>query len=64
MWLLIDQAQAIAALLPLVEADRAGDVQFKTRYGDIDPRWFKEHLGHDLIPISEYGDFGIRGEQG
>lgn len=61
MWLLIDHALAIAALAPLMEADRGGDIQFKAnRYGDIDPKWFANHLGHDLVPISEYGDFSIR----
>jgi hypothetical protein len=65
MWLLIDHASAIAALAPLMEADRNLVVQFKAgRYGGIDTKWFANHLGHDLVPISEYGDIGKRGEQG
>ena len=60
MWLLIDQASAIAALVPLIEADLNGDVTLKCYYGEISPKWFKDHLGHDLVPISEYGDQVVR----
>jgi hypothetical protein len=52
---------AIAALVHLIEADQARDIQFKAnRYGDIDPKWFANHLGPDLVPISEYKDFSVR----
>jgi hypothetical protein len=60
MWLLVDQAPAIAALAPLMEADRNGELELGCRYGRIDPQWFKAHLGHDLVPISEYGQFSTR----
>jgi hypothetical protein len=59
MWHLIGNAEAIAALVPLVDGDFLnGDVELRCFYGSISPKWFKDHLGHDLIPISEYGDFG------
>jgi len=51
---IIESAEAIAALVPLLETER---VELKTRYGYIDPKWFKKHLGHELVPRSEYGDF-------
>ena len=60
MWLLVDQAPAIAALAPLMDADSNDSVELKCYYGRIDPQWFRAHLGHDLVPISEYGDFGTR----
>jgi hypothetical protein len=60
MWLLIDHASAIAGLTSLIE-ESAGDLVLKCYYGEVSPKWFKDHLGHDLIPISEYGGFGVRG---
>ena len=60
MWLLVDQASAIAALAPLSDADLSSEVELRCFYGRIDPQWFRTHLGHDLVPINEYGDFGTR----
>lgn len=61
MWLLIDHAEAISKLAPLFRADGCCYIEFKCYYGPIDPEWFLEHLGHDLVPRSEYGDFSVRG---
>lgn len=59
MWHLIRHASSIAALAPLMEGDLFnGNLELRTFYGRIDSRWFRDHLGHDLVPISEYGDFG------
>lgn len=59
MWHLIANAQAIAALVPLIgQAPPCGDIELRCFYGSIEPQWFKDHLGHDLVPRSEYGDFG------
>ena len=62
MWLLIDHAETISKLAPLIRDDRNWYISFKCCYGDIDPEWFLKHLGHDLIPRSEYGKFSVRGE--
>lgn len=52
---LCKHAAAIAALAPLLAA--AGAVRLEVEYhGRIDAAWFARHLGHRLVPISEYGD--------
>ncbi len=60
MWLLIDHAPAIAGLAPLFADQGIEDLTFGCYYGRIEPEWFQEHLGHELVPISEYGNFGER----
>jgi hypothetical protein len=50
---LCKHADAIAALAPLLAE---GSVTLHTYWGDVDPRWFAQHKGHKLVPISEYGD--------
>jgi hypothetical protein len=32
-------------------------------YGRIDPAWFAQHLGHELIPRDEYGRCSDRCDQ-
>jgi hypothetical protein len=53
---IIRHADVIAALVPLMN-DLGHWIEFKSYYGDIDPRWFAQHRGHRLRPISEYGHF-------
>jgi hypothetical protein len=60
MHVLIDHAAAIAALVPLFKDNRSWDVELKVYYGSIDPSFFEEHLGHDLVPRSEYGNYSER----
>ena len=60
MHVLIKHAPSIAGLAPLVEETSAfplmPDVEFQLgSYGRIRPDWFTKHLGHDLVPIDEYG---------
>jgi hypothetical protein len=62
MWLLIDYATEISKLVTLFRDDRSYELKFSSRYGDINTEWFAKHCNHELIPISEYGDFGIRQE--
>jgi hypothetical protein len=57
MWLLIANYKEIAALDSLIN-NGVAEVQLKCFYGYIRPEWFVKHLGHELIPQSEYGDFG------
>jgi len=56
---LCKHAAAIAALAPLLR-EQPNDLMFAVgysgNYGSIDPAWFAKHLGHRLVPISEYGD--------
>jgi len=33
------------------------DIDVHSLYGDIHPEWFKKHLGHQLVPKNEYGDY-------
>lgn len=57
---LCKHAAAIAALVPLMEdvTSRGVDLDLGLYgYGRIEPRWFAKHLGHRLVPRSEYGDF-------
>jgi hypothetical protein len=35
----------------------AVDIDVHTWYGDIHPEWFKKHLGHQLVPKNEYGNY-------
>jgi hypothetical protein len=58
MLLLIKHADAIAALAEL--STELGDqlnfrLGYSGCYGSIDPAWFRKHLGHNLMPIDEYG---------
>lgn len=55
MLALCRHAEAIAGLAELV-ADIGTDIELKTYWGAVDPGWFRFHLGHQLLPISEYGD--------
>lgn len=62
MLFLCRHSDAIAALAEMVEEQHAGrpriypdTVTLRTQYGDVDPRWFKRHLGHNIVPIDEYG---------
>lgn len=61
MLFLCKHADSIAALAEMAADQKApcgpGDrsVTLETPYGRIDPTWFREHLGHNLIPIDEYG---------
>lgn len=65
MRFLIKHAAAIAALATMMEDAQSIPSCSPTLFavGDaiqpcwrISPRWFAAHLGHDLRPISEYGD--------
>ena len=52
---LIVHRDAIAALVPLMQAT---DVEIRTwhRHGpSISPAWFAEHAGHELAVFDEYG---------
>jgi hypothetical protein len=49
---ILSHQEAIAAIAPLL---RTGDVELETFYGNIDAAWFAKHLGHNLLPIDEYG---------
>jgi hypothetical protein len=60
MAVLCKHAGAIAALAPMMSELRErhvlGDVYFAVaHHGEIDTAWFAAHLGHRLVPISEYG---------
>jgi hypothetical protein len=52
---LIKHAGAIAALVPLLD-DCPENLTFRIYYGYIEPRWFKAHLGHELVVRDEYGE--------
>lgn len=52
---IIKHAAAIAGLAGLPEIAKHDIKLTTTYYGDIDPTWFRDHLGHDLRPIDEYG---------
>lgn len=53
---LCKHAGAIAALAPLIGELGPLDVALEVPHrGAIDPGWFAAHLGHRLVPISEYG---------
>lgn len=54
MLYICNNAEAIAALDDLVQLDSS--IELKTYYGRIDTSWFRKHLGHQLLPRSEYGD--------
>lgn len=56
MWLLIAHSKEIAALDPLINNSRF-EVQLKCFYGYVRPEWFVKHMGHDLVPRNEYGEF-------
>ncbi len=51
---LIKYADAIASLAPLLAT--VPDVVLHTPWGEISASWFAQHRGHDLVPISEYGN--------
>lgn len=53
---LVKHASSIVGLAPLLADPNAYGIEFRCYYGPIDPEWFKRHTGHELIPISEYGD--------
>ncbi len=52
---LIKHAAAIAALVPLVD-ECPEMLTFRIYYGHIEPNWFAEHLGHELVVRDEYGE--------
>ena len=54
MMKICQHADEIASLAELV--DDGSDIELRTHWGRIDPRWFRTHMGHNLMPISEYGD--------
>lgn len=56
MWFLIAHAKEIAAVDPVVNGGEG--IELKCFYGCLRPEWFAKHLGHDLVPRSEYGYFG------
>ena len=62
MWLLIDHATEIGNLVSLFRNDKYKQLKFGCHYGQIDTEWFAKHCNHELVPISEYCDFGIRQE--
>ena len=53
MALICKHGDAIAALDGLIGG--GSDIELRTHSGRIEPAWFKLHLGHRLVPISEYG---------
>jgi hypothetical protein len=60
MHILIDHAAAIAALAPLVADQRYYTIELRTSWGTVSPDWFAQHLGHDLVARSEYGQYSER----
>lgn len=55
---IIASAPQIAALVPLIDLNLSPwEIELGCRFGSIDPQFFREHLGHDLVPRSEYGNF-------
>jgi hypothetical protein len=52
---LCTHAAAIAALAPLLAESRHVQLVVE-HHGGVDAAWFVTHLGHRLVPISEYGD--------
>lgn len=51
---LIAHAATIAALAPALQD--VSDLALELGpYGRVDAQWFARHLGHRLVPISEYG---------
>lgn len=57
MALICKHAGAIAAMAPLIAGANLINIEISTSYGRIDADWFAKHLGHNLVPISEYGHF-------
>lgn len=53
---LIEHADAIAALAPLMNDWGSYITLSAEHYGSIEPKWFLKHRGHELVPISEYGN--------
>lgn len=53
MLTLCKHADTIALLAEVTSADR--DIELRTPWGAIDAAWFRTHLGHNLVPIDEYG---------
>ena len=49
-------ADAIASIADLMTGKDGRWIELRTSYGQIEPAWFKRHMGHNLMPISEYGD--------
>jgi hypothetical protein len=52
---LCKHAAAIAGLAPLFKEVIDLNISLYGTCSRIDPAWFAAHLGHRLIPISEYG---------
>lgn len=55
MFHLIKHSSVIASMISLVNNPRY-TITFRVYHGTIDPQWFADHLGHDLVVRSEYGD--------
>lgn len=55
MFHLIKNAKAIAGLVELMKSP-TNEITLRFYHGYIDPQWFRDHLGHDLVARSEYGD--------
>lgn len=55
MVMLIRHADSIAAIAEL-QAEGVFQIDWTYgHYGRVDAAWFKRHLGHQLMPIDEYG---------
>ena len=55
MLVIIKHADMIAGLDDLVRESN-GEIDLQMRfYGSIDTAWFRQHLGHNLLPVNEYG---------
>ena len=55
MLMLCRNAESIAALDDMMRDPESCDVKLRTNYGEVDTAWFRSHLGHQLLPIDEYG---------
>lgn len=57
---LIKHAALLESLVALLDDDPTGELELRTYYGRIWPRWFKEHSGHELVVMDEYGQIDGR----
>lgn len=57
MLLLIRHRDALAGLAELVAGAWSASlvVDISTLWGRVDPAWFRDHAGHELRPVDEYG---------
>ena len=56
MQVFVRHRSAIAGLAPLFREAQSAD-GLRTYHGCLDPEWFEHHVGHELVPRNEYGQF-------